>query len=114
LIPTPHQKVYSDAGNQVTVRSQMHAQDFQGKCVLSMTICVIVATLMQSLDSTIANVILPYMQGSMAASQDEINLVLMRGGWLTENYSWRWVFYVNVPFGILAAIGLLLGIIWKT
>ncbi len=24
------------------------------------------------------------------------------GGWLTENYSWRWVFYINVPFGILA------------
>ena len=41
-----------------------------------LTICVIVATLMQSLDSTIANVALPYMQGSMAASQDEINWVL--------------------------------------
>jgi DHA2 family multidrug resistance protein len=27
------------------------------------------------------------------------------GGWLTENYNWRWVFYINVPFGILAAIG---------
>ena len=23
------------------------------------------------------------------------------GGWLTENYNWRWVFYINVPFGIL-------------
>jgi DHA2 family multidrug resistance protein len=23
------------------------------------------------------------------------------GGWLTESYSWRWVFYVNVPVGIL-------------
>ncbi|ODU19617.1 MAG: EmrB/QacA family drug resistance transporter [Sphingomonas sp. SCN 67-18] len=23
------------------------------------------------------------------------------GGWLTENYNWRWVFYVNVPFGIV-------------
>jgi DHA2 family multidrug resistance protein len=22
------------------------------------------------------------------------------GGWLTENYDWRWVFYVNVPIGI--------------
>ena len=22
------------------------------------------------------------------------------GGWLTENYNWRWVFYVNVPVGI--------------
>ena len=27
------------------------------------------------------------------------------GGWLTEDYSWRWVFYINVPFGILAALG---------
>ena len=23
------------------------------------------------------------------------------GGWLTDNFDWRWVFYVNVPFGIL-------------
>ena len=28
------------------------------------------------------------------------------GGWLTENYSWRWVFYINVPIGILAFLGL--------
>jgi len=28
------------------------------------------------------------------------------GGWLTENYTWRWVFYINVPFGIVTAIGL--------
>ncbi|HEY7546260.1 MAG TPA: DHA2 family efflux MFS transporter permease subunit, partial [Blastocatellia bacterium] len=24
------------------------------------------------------------------------------GGWITDNYSWRWIFYINVPFGILA------------
>jgi DHA2 family multidrug resistance protein len=172
------------------------------------TVCAILATLMQSLDSTIANVALPYMQGSMSASQDQINwvltsyiiaaaimtaptgflasrfgrtrlfvtsvvgftlasvlcamaqsldqMVLFRivqgmfgaaltplgqavmfdiypaerrgsamalwgmgvmvgpilgptlGGWLTENYNWRWVFYINVPFGALAATGLLL------
>jgi DHA2 family multidrug resistance protein len=24
------------------------------------------------------------------------------GGWITDNYSWRWIFYVNLPFGILA------------
>jgi DHA2 family multidrug resistance protein len=171
------------------------------------TICTVLATLMQSLDSTIANVSLPYMQGSMSASQDEINWVLtsyivaaaimtaptgflaarfgrtrlfvtaiagftvasilcgvaqtlgqivvfrilqgmfgaslvplsqavmydiyppeqrgaamsvwtvgvmigpifgpILGGWLTENYNWRWVFYINVPFGILAVAGLL-------
>jgi DHA2 family multidrug resistance protein len=29
------------------------------------------------------------------------------GGWLTDSYSWRWVFYINVPFGILSAIGLM-------
>ena len=171
------------------------------------TVCTILATLMQSLDSTIANVALPYMQGTMSASQDEINWVLtsyivaaaimtaptgflaarfgrtrlfvtavvgftvasalcglaqtldqivifrvlqgvfgaalvplsqsvmyelyppeqraramglwtmgvmmgpicgpILGGWLTENYSWRWVFYINVPFGVLTALGLL-------
>jgi DHA2 family multidrug resistance protein len=25
------------------------------------------------------------------------------GGWLTDNLSWRWVFYINVPIGILSA-----------
>jgi len=173
-----------------------------------LTVCTILATLMQSLDSTIANVALPYMQGSVSASQDQINWVLtsyivaaaimtaptgflaarfgrtrffvtavlgftiasvlcgmaqsldeivvfrllqgmcgaalvplsqavlfdiypieqrafaiglwvlgvnigpvsgpMLGGWLTENYSWRWVFYINVPVGIVAATGMLL------
>jgi DHA2 family multidrug resistance protein len=28
------------------------------------------------------------------------------GGYLTDTYSWRWVFYVNVPFGIAASLGL--------
>ena len=23
------------------------------------------------------------------------------GGWLTDDYSWRWVFYINLPVGIL-------------
>ncbi|HEX6964451.1 MAG TPA: DHA2 family efflux MFS transporter permease subunit [Gemmatimonadaceae bacterium] len=26
------------------------------------------------------------------------------GGWIVDNYSWRWIFYINVPLGILAAI----------
>src|SRR5258705_9727580 len=30
------------------------------------------------------------------------------GGYLTDAYNWRWVFYTNVPFGILAAVGLML------
>jgi DHA2 family multidrug resistance protein len=24
------------------------------------------------------------------------------GGWITDNYNWRWIFYINVPFGILS------------
>lgn len=26
------------------------------------------------------------------------------GGWITDNYSWRWIFYVNLPLGIIAAL----------
>src|ERR1700761_8291489 len=26
------------------------------------------------------------------------------GGWITDNFSWRWIFYVNVPFGILSLL----------
>jgi len=26
------------------------------------------------------------------------------GGWITDNYSWPWIFYINVPLGILAAM----------
>jgi len=29
------------------------------------------------------------------------------GGYLTDYYNWRWVFYINLPFGVLAAIGIL-------
>jgi DHA2 family multidrug resistance protein len=30
------------------------------------------------------------------------------GGWLTNDYSWRWVFYINLPVGVLASIGILI------
>ncbi|PJK27747.1 EmrB/QacA family drug resistance transporter [Minwuia thermotolerans] len=165
------------------------------------------ATIMQALDTTIANVALPHMQGSMSATQDQISWVLTSyivaaaimtpptgvlaarlgrkrlfaimvtgftiasmlcgtatslaemvfyrllqgafgaglvplsqavlldtyprekhgsamamwgvgvmvgpilgptlGGYLTEVYNWRWVFYINLPFGILALLGIL-------
>ncbi len=171
------------------------------------TICAMTATIMQALDTTIANVALPYMQGSLSASQDQVNwvltsyivaaaimtapvgwvanrfgrkkifiicsagftiasvmcglaqdigqMVLFRllqgvfgaalvplsqavmldsyalherakamsiwgmgvmlgpimgpslGAWLTETYSWHWVFFVNIPFGIVTVAGLM-------
>jgi len=170
------------------------------------TASVMLATIMQALDTTIANVALPHMQGTMGATQDQISwvltsyivaaaifmpltgfltarwgrkrifmwavvgftmasmlcgaaqslnqIVLFRllqgvfgaslvplsqavlldtyprerhgsamamwgvgvmvgpilgpslGGWLTEYYNWRWVFYINLPFGLLAWFGL--------
>jgi MFS transporter, DHA2 family, multidrug resistance protein len=172
------------------------------------TICAMTATIMQALDTTIANVALPYMQGTLSASQDQINwvltsyivaaaimtapvgwianrfgrkrtfivcsagftiasvlcglaqdinqMVLFRllqgvfgaalvplsqavmldsyslqerakamsiwgmgvmmgpimgpslGAWLTETYSWHWVFFVNLPFGIITVLGLII------
>ena len=171
------------------------------------TFCTVGATLMQALDQTIANVALPYMQGSLSATYDEITWVLTSyitaaaimtapvgwlasrfgrkylfitcligftvtsmmcgaaqsltqivvfrllqgvfgaalvplsqttmmdiyppeqrgkamaiwgigvmvgpilgptlGGYLTEMYNWRYVFYINLPFGILATLGLI-------
>ncbi|MDB5423948.1 MAG: EmrB/QacA family drug resistance transporter [Phenylobacterium sp.] len=173
---------------------------------IPITVALILATLMNTIDSTIANVALPHMQGSVSASQDQIiwvltsyivataimtplsgwlslkigrkpmflisiagftfasilcgtatnlpEIVIYRllqgvagaamiplsqtvmldlypprmiprvmsiwsaavilgpiigptlGGWLTEEFSWRWVFYINVPIGILAFAGI--------
>ena len=41
-----------------------------------LTVCVMMATIMQALDTTIANVALPYMQGSLSTTQDQVNWVL--------------------------------------
>lgn len=30
------------------------------------------------------------------------------GGWLTDEFSWRWIFYINVPVGVLTGLGLAL------
>jgi len=173
-----------------------------------LTVCTVLATLMQALDTTIANVALPYMQGTFAAAPDQITwvltsyivaaaimtapvgwlsarygrkalfvtcltgftvasmlcgmaetldqMVLFRllqgafgaglvplsqatmldlyplekrgqamalwgvgvmvgpvigptlGGYLTDEYNWRWVFFINVPFGLLGIAGLII------
>jgi len=26
------------------------------------------------------------------------------GGWITDNYSWRWIFYINIPVGLLSLL----------
>jgi len=30
------------------------------------------------------------------------------GGWLTDSFSWRWVFFINMPLGVLSVLGMLL------
>jgi len=61
------------------------------------TAAVMLATIMQTLDSTIANVALPHMQGSFSVAQDEVTWVLTSyivaaaiatplTGWLAANY----------------------------
>ena len=43
---------------------------------IAITICVMMATIMQALDTTIANGALPDMQGSLATTQDQVSWVL--------------------------------------
>ena len=73
----------------------------------AITVCVILATLMQALDTTIANVALPYMQGSVSASQDQIDWVLTSyivaaaimtppTGYLAGRFGLRRLFLVSV------------------
>src|SRR6187455_884339 len=71
------------------------------------TICAMTATIMQALDTTIANVALPYMQGSLSASQDQISWVLTSYivaaavmtapvGWLADRFGRKKLFLVCV------------------
>src|SRR6202453_380048 len=83
------------------------ARPLAGLTRLAITVCVILATLMQALDTTIANVALPYMQGSVSASQDEIAWVLTSyivaaaimtppTGYLTSRFGLKRVFLVSI------------------
>jgi DHA2 family multidrug resistance protein len=80
------------------------------------TVSIMLATIMQALDTTIANVALPHMQGSLQASQDQITWVLTSyivasaialplTGWLCGHWGRRRVFLVSVVgFTIASAL----------
>src|SRR6195952_41230 len=79
------------------------------------TACVILAVIMQALDTTIANVALPYIQGSVSASQDQINWVLTSyivaaaimtppSGWLSARFGRKRVLLVSVAGFVVASI----------
>jgi DHA2 family multidrug resistance protein len=81
----------------------------------AITVCVILATLMQALDTTIANVALPYIQGSVSASQDQIAWVLTSylvaaaimtptTGFLAGRFGIKQVFLVSVAGFTLASM----------
>jgi DHA2 family multidrug resistance protein len=80
------------------------------------TVSIMLATIMQALDTTIANVALPHMQGSLQASIDQISWVLTSyivaaaiatpiTGWLCTQWGRRRVFLVAVV-GFTAASAL--------
>src|ERR1700744_1998748 len=74
---------------------------------VALTICVVLGTLMQAPDTTIANVPLPYMEGTVSASQDEIAWVLTSyivaaaimtppTGFLTSRFGLKRIFLISV------------------
>jgi len=51
----------------------------------------------------------PFEKRRMAMSVFGVGIIIapivgpVLGGWITDNYSWHWIFYINVPLGFLAA-----------
>ena len=79
------------------------------------TISIMLATIIQALDGTIANVALPHMQGSLSASQDQITWVLTSfivaaaiatplTGWLCDRFGLKKVFLVSVAGFTVASV----------
>jgi DHA2 family multidrug resistance protein len=79
------------------------------------TVCAMTATIMQALDTTIANVALPYMQGSLSASLDQINWVLTSYivaaaimtapiGWLADRFGRKKLFIACVAGFTIASL----------
>src|SRR6476620_8065544 len=80
------------------------------------TLSIMLATVIQAIDSTIANVALPHMQGSLSASQDQIAWVLTSyivaaaimtplTGWLAGRFGIKYVFLISVAgFTLVSAL----------
>ena len=79
------------------------------------TISIMLATIIQALDGTIANVALPHMQGALSASSDQITWVLTSFivaaaiatplcGWLVDRFGIKNVFLVSVAGFVIASV----------
>src|SRR6202020_3224047 len=86
----------------MTISAASSSQSADSHAVL-VTACTVLATLMQALDTTIANVALPYMQGTFGAAPDQITWVLTSYivaaaimtapvGWLSARYGRKTLF----------------------
>jgi len=95
--------------------SDIAATPVSGSRRAAVTACVMIATLMQALDSTIANVALPYMQGSLATTSTQVNWVLTSyivaaailtpaTGWLEARFGRRQLFIVCVTGFVVASM----------
>ncbi|HXO01651.1 MAG TPA: DHA2 family efflux MFS transporter permease subunit [Stellaceae bacterium] len=83
---------------------------------MAITASITFATIMQGVDTTIANVALPHIQGSLSCSQDQIAWVVTSyivaaaimtplTGWLAGRFGIKWVFFVSVVgFTIASAL----------
>src|SRR5207237_486242 len=82
------------------------------------TISIMLANIMQGVDNTILNVALlqinPAERHGHAMAVFGIGTILgpimgpALGGWLTYDYSWRCIFYINLPVGVLCTLGILI------
>jgi len=79
------------------------------------TLSIMLATIIQALDGTIANVALPHMQGSLSASQDQITWVLTSfivaaaiatplTGWLCDRFGQKNIFLTSVAGFTVASV----------
>src|ERR1700728_1124738 len=82
---------------------------------IPITGALMLATLMNTLDSTIANVALPHMQGSLSASQDQIVWVLTSyilapaimtplSGWLSLKFGRKPMFLISISAFTVASM----------